>query len=40
MGEVRFYIEYKNVARNTKLYNLLKISENAIIIKFHDFDQL
>ena len=24
MGEVRFHIEYKNVARNTKLSSLLK----------------
>ena len=40
VGEVRFHIEYKNVARNTNLKSLLKISKNAIIIKFHDFDQL
>ena len=40
MGEVRFHIEYKNVARNTNLESLLKISKNAIIMKFHDFDQL
>ena len=40
VGEVRFYIGYKNVARNTKLKSLIKISKNAIIMKFHDFDQL
>ena len=40
MSEVKFQIEYKNFARNTKLKSLLKIPKNAIIMKFHDFDQL
>ena len=40
LGLDMFHIEYKNVARNTKLKSLLKIAKYAQIMKFPDFEHI